>query len=192
MPFRILFICFILVAAKSSAQIVTKINWTEKTSQNPTDLIYYSSQKKLTWADFKGTPNQPEPIAAITFSGFGYKASMHSEDGKGVITVEVYCYFSKPTSWVRKNQNTPYNLTHEQHHFDATYIIAKAFIDSIKTANLTTENMNEKLAIIYKQSKAALLSLQNKYDSATKNGRLENEQMEWNNYFDKRLLLLIN
>ncbi len=171
---------FLLCINKISAQVTTNITWTEKTKLPTNNTIYYNASKKLVWANFEGKPTQSEPIAAITTSGFGYNASMHTINDKGQINVSIYCYFSKPNSWVRKQKNTAYILNHEQHHFDITYIAAKIFIDKVKAAALTTTNMNDELSAIYKQCYAAMNKMQNNYDTETKNGQIKEKQEEWN------------
>jgi hypothetical protein len=181
-------LCFFVSTTK--AQIITTITWVEKSSMNEADVIYYNETKKLVWNDFKGIPNLPNPIAAITSSGFGYKASMRSENRKAEINVEVYCYFSKPKSWVKEGRNTDYILNHEQHHFDATYIAAQMFFEKVKAAKLTTTNMNAKLAALYKECCNIMNSMQAQYDKETNNGQHKTQQEKWNKYFSNKLLVL--
>ena len=174
----------------ANAQIITTISWVEKSNANAADVIYYNANKKLVWADFKGTPGLPSVVAAITSSGFGYKAGMKSSNGKGEINVSVYCFFSKPNSWVRKGKTTPYILNHEQHHFDATYICTKRFIEKIRNANLTTTNMNDVLAKLYKECSAEMRKMQADYDGETMNGQLKDKQEKWNVFFEEKLLAI--
>ncbi len=174
----------------AKAQITTNISWVEKSSMNAADVIYYNANTKLVWADFIGPQGPPSIVAAITSSGFGYKAGMHSSNNKGEINVSVYCYFSKPKSWVRKGKNTSYILNHEQHHFDATYICAKAFIEKVKATKLSITNMNDVLANLYKESCANMNKMQADYDGETKNGQLKDKQEKWNNFFTEKLLFI--
>lgn len=183
------FVFAFLLVSKANAQITTTITWTEKIKLPAANVIYYNANRKLTWADFIGTPNLPDPTAALTSSGFGYNAGMRSKNGKGTINVEIYCYFNKPNSWVKKGKNTVYILNHEQRHFDATYIIAKTFITRVKQAALTTSNMNEVLAQIYKECNAELSKLQDDYDKQTRNGIDTAKQAAWNIIFNEKLLL---
>jgi hypothetical protein len=192
MKYCLVFVLVLFLNLVSYSQITTTISWTEKTSMNSNDVIYYNSNRKLSWKDFKGAPNQPTPIAAITSSGFGYKAGMRSVNGKGTINVSIYCYFNKQNSWVRNGKNTAYILNHEQHHFDATYLAAKLFIAKVKAAGLTTENMNASLDKIYKECSGILNKMQNDYDGQTRNGRQEDKQAEWNKFFEERLAALTN
>lgn len=174
------------------AQVSVTVSWTEKTKFNAKDVIYFNANKKLTWADFIGTPPPPSSVAAITSSGFGYSATMKSTNGKTEIKILVYCYFSKPKSWVRVKNKTAYILEHEQHHFDASYLAAESFMQQIKAANITAENMNEVLGKLYKEAGTAMSKLQNDYDTETNNGLKKDKQLIWNNYFKTKLLLTPN
>ncbi len=187
MKYIVLFFLFFIVSFFSNAQIITNISWVEKSNANAADVIYYNPNKKLMWADFKGTPGPPSVVAAITSSGFGYNAGMKSSNGKGEINVSVYCYFSKPNSWVRKGKTTPYILNHEQHHFDATYICTKRFIERIRQAKLTTTNMNDVLAKLYNECSSEMRKMQADYDGETMNGQLKDKQEKWNIFFEENL-----
>jgi hypothetical protein len=192
MKFILLFLLFFTFCIAANAQITTTISWVEKSNANAADIIYYNTNKKLVWADFKGTPGPSSVVAAITSSGFGYKAGMKSTNGKGEINVSVYCYFSKPNSWVRKGKTTAYILNHEQHHFDATYICTKRFIEKIRNSNLTTTNMNNVLAMLYKECSTEMRKMQADYDGETMNGQLKDKQEKWNLFFDNALLEIKN
>jgi hypothetical protein len=190
-PYYALFF-WCLFVSNINAQVVTNVSWVEKSSLNAADVIYYNANKKLVWENFMGVPNKPNPVVAITSSGFGYNVDMHTSNGKGQINVAVYCYFSKPKSWVKAGKNTAYTLTHEQHHFDATYIAAKLFIEKIREAKLTTSNMNAVLTKLYNNSCSIMNKMQNDYDSETMNGQLKAKQEKWNSFFDETLIRLKN
>lgn len=172
----------------TNAQVTTNIIWTEKTTMNPTEVIYFNATKKLGWADFKGVPGPAGPVAAITSSGFGYRASMNSTNGKGNIEVFIYCYFSKTNSWVKPGSKTAYILTHEQHHFDASYLAAKLFFDKVKASRLSFANADALLAKLYKDCCNYMNQMQNEYDGETMNGQLKDKQVKWNAFFDDKLL----
>ena len=181
-----LFVQLFLVLAVT-AQVKVNITWTEQTNMKPSETIYYTPNKKLLWSDFIGKPPAPSSTQAVTSSGFGYSADMKSTNGKGVINIRVYCFFNKIKSWVRAIGKTNYILEHEQHHFDATYITAYDFEEKLKTANITTENMDSLLGSIYKEANAARVKMQNDYDTQTKNGILKEKQAEWNKFFVEKL-----
>ena len=182
------FLCIFTISV--SAQFVTNVFRTEQSGMDPNDIIYYNSAKNLTWKDFKGDPQEAGSVAAITSSGFGYKADMKTSGGKGQINVAVYCYFSKGKSWVKPGRTTPYILNHEQHHFDASFLASNLFIEKTKNITLTPANCNVILPRLYRECCDMMNKLQNDYDGQTKNGQLPDIQEKWNSFFSQRLPLL--
>ncbi len=157
---------------------------------NKSNTIYYNPAKSLVWDDFKGVPGPSSPVAAITASGFGYKANMRSSNGNGEINVAVYCYFNKKGSWVRPGKATAYILNHEQHHFDVSYLAAGIFISRLKNTVITTANCNTVLPKIYKDCCDMMNKMQDDYDGQTMNGQLEEKQKKWNVFLSEKLLLI--
>ena len=181
---------FMLFYFSSSAQITTNIYWTEQTEMNKSNTIYYTALKNLVWDDFKGVPGPPGPVAAITASGFGYKANMSSSNGKGEINIAVYCYFNKKASWVKPGKTTSYILNHEQHHFDVSFLAAGFFINKLKNTVITTSNCNAVLPKIYKECCDMMNKMQDDYDGQTMNGQLEDKQKRWNGFFAEKVPLI--
>jgi hypothetical protein len=175
------------VLYNSKAQVTVSVKWLQHTPPISSDTIYYATEKKLTWPDFKGKPERNSDAIAITSSGFGYTAGVKYRNGKTDINIIVYCYFSKSNSWVLKGRESDYALTHEQHHFDISYIAASLFMQKLKTAQLTWNNYNQMLEKIYMESRTVLQKMQNEYDSATSNGRLPAIQEKWNKKIETQL-----
>lgn len=183
---------FILFFNNSFAQLTTNVVWTETSSLPAGEVIYYNPDKKLSWNDFNGRATGNTVVAALTFSGFGYNASVKTINGKGDLNISVYCYFSKPKSWVRDGRANPYVLTHEQHHFDLTYIATVLFIDKLQSTRFTPGNYRELLARIYNECCDAMNKMQNDYDGQTKNGQVKSEQARWNDLIDTRISSFTN
>ena len=190
MKFFSLFFIFLLVYLFSVAQVTTNVYWTEQTEMNKSNTIYYNPAKSLVWDDFKGVPGSPSSVAAITASGFGYKASMNISSGKGEINISVYCYFNKKGSWVRPGKATAYILNHEQHHFDVSYLAAGIFINKIKNTIITLSNCNTVLPNVYKDCCDMMNKMQDDYDTQTMNGQLEDKQKKWNAFFAEKIPLI--
>jgi len=182
-------LAFLSLSAES--QVTINIQWKNISQLNTGDTIYYNSGRKLTWPDFKGTPNAASPAAAITESGFGYLLAMQSLNNRTSINITVYCYFSKNKSWVKKGMKTDYALLHEQHHFDITYINTCLFIQRLRDAKLTRANYNSLSGKIYDECVLALNKMQDEYDGETSNGRKKEIQAEWNKKIDQQLAALI-
>lgn len=185
------FLVFSTVAAK--AQVTINIQWQniKPGNGNTGDTIYYDRNRKLSWPDFKGTPDAGSPAAAITESGFGYLLSMQSLNNRTSINITVYCYFNKNKSWVKKGMKNDYALEHEQHHYDITYINTCLFIQKLKEAKLTRANYNSLSGKIYDECVIALNKMQDEYDGETSNGRKKEVQEYWNKKIDQQLAALI-
>jgi hypothetical protein len=140
--------------------------------------IEWTPDRKLTWADFKGTPddeNFPNALA-VTNSGFGFQSSGISLFTKGKLFVRTI--FINNGSWVRPEGQSDYVLRHEQIHFDITEIysrkLRKAFID----ANITPYK-KEMAEAIYWEIHKEWEERQNYYDLRTKLGSKKEVQEEW-------------
>jgi len=93
------------------------------------DVIYWSSDYRLTWDDFAGEPRfDYESISALTSSGIiHYKGCKDDQ-----ITFKVQAYFEKDESWVKEEALTNHHLIHEQIHFDITELAARRLRKSLK------------------------------------------------------------
>ena len=181
----------ILSAVSAKAQVTVNIKWQNINPVNAADIIYYESNRKLSWPDFKGRPDGPSFAAAITQSGFGYQLTMRSLNSRTIINITVYCYFNKNKSWVKKGANNEYALLHEQHHFDITFINTCLFINKLNEAKFTKSNCGPLSAKIHDECFIALNNMQNQYDGETSNGRKKELQAYWNKKIDQQLAPLI-
>jgi len=188
---HILVFIFVLSVASVKSQVTVNIQWKSISQANTGDTIYYDSNRKLTWPDFKGAPNAASPAAAITESGFGYLLAMQSLNNRTSINITVYCYFNKNKSWVKRGMKNDYALLHEQHHYDITYINTCLFMQKLKAVKLTKANYNSLSGKIYDECVIALNKMQNEYDGETSNGRKKEVQAEWNKKIDQQLAALI-
>jgi hypothetical protein len=179
---------FLICGLCSNAQTTVTVQWLPRNVSAKSDTVYYTGKRKLAWPDFKGKPEEKSIAAAITASGFGFNAGVRKVGTKITISITVYCYFDKSSSWVKKGQASTYALTHEQHHFDITYIATCGFMQKLKAAAFTWDNYKELLNQIYAESSKELDSMQNDYDGQTKNGQLKDVQAAWNTKIDKQLI----
>lgn len=140
--------------------------------------IEWSSDRKLTWDDFKGTPdleNFPNALA-VTNSGFGYQSSGIHLFKKGELFVQAFFY--NYGSWVLPEGRTDYVLRHEQIHFDLTEIFSRKLRKELKDANITPLN-TVKANTIFERIKKELEKRQKDYDYETKHGLKKETQEEW-------------
>ena len=189
---KLLFLSLFFPFLQSTQTTPASVNvyWTNDSGMQQNNVIYYDPALQLEWPDFKGEPGPASPVAAITTSGFGYKANMRSANGKAQINIGVYCFFNKDKSWVRQGKSTSYILNHEQHHFDVSYIAANLFIERVRNTSLTYEECNVVLPKIYRECCDVMNKMQNDYDGETENGQIEKVQEKWNRFFSEKLPLL--
>lgn len=183
--------CLFFFTVAGFAQTTVKIQWVQHVPAANSDTIFYDSNRKLSWSDFKGTADAKSEAIAITASGFGFISGVKYKNGKVNIDISVYCYFGKSSSWVKAGKESAYALNHEQHHFDITYIATNVFMQKLKAATFTWENYNSVLNRIYAESSQQLEKMQYDYDGQTKNGQLEAAQASWNKKIEKQLAALV-
>jgi hypothetical protein len=183
----IIALLFIFTAVDLAAQTTVTVQWLPRKAPANSDTIYYTSNRKLTWPDFKGIPEEKSVALAITSSGFGFLAGVQKVNGKTTINITVYCYFGKNSSWVKTGRESDYALNHEQHHFDITYLVTCMFMQKLKAAAFTWGNYNSLLNKLYAETSRQLEKMQNEYDGQTKNGQLKDVQAEWNKKIESQL-----
>lgn len=151
------------------------------TKLNGQETIKWSNDKKLTWSDFKGSPN----LDVIAYAQTAYKieilpSDVLVDDNNNIqnyedMTVEAVFYTNE--SWVY--EKSEYLLKHEQLHFDIAalyaYKIRMAFDTLIKEKNANFESYLK----VYKKLWTKCLETQKTYDSETQHGQLVKENNEW-------------
>ncbi len=189
MPKIILFSLFFysIVMSVTAQNISVSVKYTTTPGLNDKSLIFYDSKTKLTWDDFKASPDDNMVAAALTDAGFGYGSTYNSADEIAELTITVYCDFDKKNSWVKPIGRNDYILKHEQHHFDISYICTLLFIKKLRETKFTSSNYNNLIRDAYKETAANMTSMQNQYDMETHNGLLKDKQQEWADKIDQQL-----
>ena len=182
-----LFITLISSLAAEAQKLNVEVNYISSDAATTKPLIFYNPTVKLTWNDFKGAPVAFSDAAAITNAGIGFKMVFQSEGNIATLKISVNCNFSIADSWVKDDRRTAYILNHEQHHFDIAYIHALQFIQNLKNASYTMKDYSKVIEKIYYQTHLELLTMQNAYDSETKNSQVASEQELWNKKIDGQL-----
>lgn len=142
--------------------------------------IYWTSDRKLNWEDFKGTP---KPIsnsntAAQSYCGFGFETNQVSILSKAKIFTKAT--FTCNLSWVKEDQKSRIDLLeHEQGHFDLCEVYARILRKKLIEKKLTAYNINTDANIIFKNIYAQYLDRQELYETETNYGLDRNKQIEW-------------
>lgn len=164
-------------------KLTTQISYSTKGIDD--EHIAYTSSQKLAIGDFKGLPREGSNAVAITASGFSFNAGFRRKGNVATLSITVSCSFDRRSSWMKAKGKTPYVLQHEQHHFDISYLGALDFMERLKSIKFTVKNYNEKLNAAYQESVNKMEALQHQYDGETQNGIAKEEQLKWNQKFER-------
>jgi hypothetical protein len=150
--------------------------------------IYWATDRKLCWEDFKGSPqiNLNSNIGALSKCGFGFETNQVSFLSKAKVFTKAT--FNCNLSWVKVDQkNNLELLEHEQGHFDLSEIYARMFRKKISEIYLTASNINIDTKIIFDKVYNLFIQIQDLYDSETNHGLDKNYQTIWNKSIEKQL-----
>jgi len=185
--FSFLFTTFTNVLAQP---VTVNIEYTVAISNPTGKLIFYNPGELLTIAAFAGDTDINSSAAAITSSGFAFKAGFNNAGGKATLIIKVYCSFDKQMSWMKPAGKNEYILQHEQQHFNISYLGAMEFMQQLKAATFTIDNYTKLIEKLYNQSSKNMEELQQAYDGETHNGIIKEKQQYWNEKINKRLSLI--
>jgi hypothetical protein len=156
-----------------------KVNVTVKTSGSNEDEIVYNTERPLTVADFKGTPDALSKALAATSSGFMLQYEMQGNYAGNTANVELLPYFEIQKSWMKPGGKTAYVLQHEQLHFDISALKTYELVIAIKNHTFTVANFKEEIASLQKQYSKEMELMQAQYDEETSHGVFKEKQNLW-------------
>jgi hypothetical protein len=164
-----------------------KLIFSDYTEQPEGDTIYYSAKRLLKWDDFQQRPLASKYEAEV-FPSIAY--GEHVEVVKGIINVHISLkpYLPKSACWVKDGGRTPYNLNHEQRHFDIVKLVMEHFKQHLLKEKLTVDNYDGPINVDYLDSFREMNDLQKQYDDETNHGLNVSVQEEWNKKIDKEFL----
>ncbi|MEO5682933.1 MAG: DUF922 domain-containing protein [Chitinophagaceae bacterium] len=144
--------------------------------------IPWLAARKLTWDDFKSSPDDNSTNAALTSSKITFKYTYDSEKG---FSYNIGCVFEKNSSWGRVK--TDYILSHEQGHFDIAEIYARKLHKIVKSYSFDPSTAQKSVPAMYNKIMKELAEMQNQYDSETDFSRDKEEQEQWGEKVKKEL-----
>lgn len=142
--------------------------------------IDWTANRKLTWEDFKGSPESVSNlnIGAQTYCGFGFQTNYVTVFTKAKIFVRNT--FTCNLSWVRPDQRDRADLLeHEQGHFDLCEVYARQLREKLQEKRLTVFNLNTEANAIFQDVYALYLDRQELYEKETNHGLDRQKQIEW-------------
>ena len=173
----ILSLIIIFISFNTTAQTITS-----------NDTIFWNSNYKLKWDDFKGIPDTTSDGGAATNSGLDFQYKI---ENKNKLTYSISTIFLKKESWKKTNIND-IALKHEQLHFDITEIFKRKLSDTLQKISNKKELTKKIIFNIFDFVITEMYSFQDKYDFETDYGRNDKKQKEWSNKIQKELFKLKN
>jgi Bacterial protein of unknown function (DUF922) len=159
---KILFFFFLASSFLASAQ-----------KNDGDEFIKWSAKNKLSWADYKGTPQINTDAVATTATFLSMEYSV--KDSK--LSFVVSGAFNKNKSWVSvKNDHI---LSHEQGHFDIAEVFARKLYKTLSEYKFNKRTYQKDMAKIYNTINKEKEAAQNKYDKETDYSRNKTAQAEW-------------
>lgn len=134
--------------------------------------------KRLTWTEFKGTPELSVDAAATTVSALSYTFNGYLDKGRLVYEYDVRALFFPEKSWVKEELKDDELLLHEQLHFDITAWYAARLRKAFDTISPTLDPKST-VEIIYNKVRKELDSVQHLYDEETNYSLNLKEQLLW-------------
>ncbi|MEO6611950.1 MAG: DUF922 domain-containing protein [Chitinophagaceae bacterium] len=137
------------------------------------ELLEWNGARKLTWSDYKASPNPESDAAAstTTYLGIDYNISSTS------FSFKIQSLFSKTRSWGL--HKTPYILSHEQGHFDIAEVYARKLHKEMSEYKFNKKTYQKDLQKIYNEVTGEKEDVQNEYDRETRHSINKEKQAEW-------------
>ena len=137
------------------------------------ELISWSETRKLTWDDYKGSPNPNSDAAATTATYLIISYNFNN----GNFSYKIESKFSRTRSWGL--HKTAYILSHEQGHFDIAEVFARKLHKKMSAYVFNRRTYQKELKKIYQDILDEKEEMQNKYDKETNHSINKEKQAEW-------------
>src|SRR5688572_4083802 len=137
------------------------------------ELVAWNASSKLTWADYKASPDPRSDAAATTTTYLGIEYNINREG----FSYKIQCRFSKNRSWGL--HRTDYILSHEQGHFDIAEIYARKLHKSLSEYNFNKKTFQQDLKEIYENLMREKEAMQEQYDRETNHSINRTAQAAW-------------
>ncbi|WP_276495786.1 DUF922 domain-containing protein [Pontibacter litorisediminis] len=142
--------------------------------------LVWSPERKLSWDDFQGEPDESAPHHALTAANLAVNATCK----KNEYTYTVKCVFLPQQSW-SKRKNSEKLLAHEQLHFDLTEVHARQLRHDLQQLNCVS--LKTKLSLVVNNAFKRWKAEQDAFDKASRHGLDKEEQQVWEAAITARL-----
>ncbi|HXB39783.1 MAG TPA: hypothetical protein VNZ49_04525 [Bacteroidia bacterium] len=150
------------------------------------DIITWSKDRKLTWADYRGKPKKRFAAASTVYS-LGRKVFV--QDGKTL--ARICAYFYCKDSWKKDDWINQSVLDHEQKHFDIVELFCRRIRKQITTMTFSDfKDAEAKVDSLYQVYNKAMDVFQDKYDDETDGSMNGDAQRKWEKKIDNEIASL--
>ncbi|ASZ10390.1 hypothetical protein KTO58_23730 [Chitinophaga pendula] len=151
------------------------------------DTIMYPS-RPLQYHDFPVRTSASGTSAAVSFTSFSYTGSSMRRKDTLQVQLSLQVFFVKSGSWMRPDARSNYTLTHEQLHFDITWLVAMRFRQKILDAALSLDDYDSYIQYEYLESFREMNQQQERFDRDTRHGLDPSAQKRWEQSIQQRKL----
>ncbi len=145
------------------------------------EKIEWSQNNKLTWADFKGKPEEAAFFVASTNSGLHFSYTYNTNNNKITAASSVSCIFFPDKSWYKPGKVNDKILEHEQTHFDISELFARKLRK--KLANFRfTKNIKTEMEKLYKGNEIERQAMQAKFDKESDHSKIAKSEKQWETF----------
>ncbi|MCX2741848.1 DUF922 domain-containing protein [Pontibacter anaerobius] len=158
--------------ASAAAISVARTDLNSPTENSTSETVIWSTDRRLSWDDFKGLPDDTNPHHALTAANLAVNAGCKNNQ----YTYKVKCVFLPQQSWSKKKSSDKL-LAHEQLHFDLTEVHARQLRHDLQT--ISCSNLKAKLGLMVNEAFKRWKAEQDLFDQASKHGLDKDEQQAW-------------
>lgn len=137
------------------------------------EYLRWNASRKLTWADYKASPDPNSDAAASTTTSLSIEYNI----GSSGFSYKIKSRFSKTRSWVL--HKTDYILSHEQGHFDLAEVFARKLHKQMSEYVFNKKTYQIDLDKIYKTITEEKTKMQDDYDRETRHSINKEKQADW-------------
>lgn len=137
------------------------------------ESINWRTRRELTWTDFRGTPVETAPNAAMTSTSI----LINFNYDKSGLRYNLSCVFYPGKSWTKVSSR--HILGHEQGHFDISELYTRKLHKALQEYKFRENTADADIRAIYGQVAKEQAAFQSLYDQQTNYSRNTPEQSSW-------------
>ncbi|MAN59996.1 MAG: DUF922 domain-containing protein [Flavobacteriaceae bacterium] len=143
-----------------------------------TEKMVWKEDRKLSWRDFKATPQPVSGYVASTHSGISFSYSLRGNGNSVSVDYTVTSNFYPNLSWYQRKQVNAFILAHEQTHFDISELHARILRKKMSEFHFKLDS-KEAIETMYAEVEAQRRVFQQRYDLETDHSRNEQAELNW-------------